>query len=72
MKIPEYDIFSGSTPEDAKWLETVKGFGAANEKMIEHAKKSPGTYFVFCQNTHRVLAQINTRIPEDIQFRESA
>jgi hypothetical protein len=72
VKIPEYDIFSGSTPQDAKWLETVKGFGAANEQMIEHAKKSPGTYFVFCHNTHKVLAQVNTRISEDIQIRESA
>lgn len=72
VKIPEYDIFSGSTPEDANWLETVKGFGAASEKMIEHANKVPGTYFVFCRNTQRVLARINTGISEDMQFCESA
>ena len=46
MKIPAYDIFSGSTPQDAMWLEAVEGFGAACEKMKEHAKKSPGAYFV--------------------------
>jgi len=72
VEIPTYDIFSGSAPQDAMWLEAVEGLDAACEKMKEHAKKSPGAYFVFCQNTHKVLANINTRISEDIQIRESA
>ena len=72
MKTPAYDIFSGSTPQDAMWLEAVEGLGAACEKMKEYAKKSPGPYFVLCQNTHMVLAHINTRISENIQIREFA
>jgi hypothetical protein len=54
------------------WLEAVEGLVAACEKMKEHAKKSPGAYFVFCQNRHKVLAHIDTRISENIQVPESA
>jgi hypothetical protein len=69
---PRYDIFSGQFDKDAMWLEAVKGLGAACNKMKERARKSPGPYFVFCQNANKVLAHIKTRISEDIQVRESA
>ena len=72
MKIPEYDIFSGSTDKDAMWLGAVEGLGAACDQMKEYAKQSPGPYFVFCQKTHAVLAHINTTISEEIRMRESA
>jgi hypothetical protein len=72
VKIPEYDIFSGSSPNDALWLEAVAGLDVACEKMMQHADKSPGPYFVFCQKTHKVLAHVNTRISKDIQVHKSA
>ena len=58
MKIPQYDIFSGRADKYAEWLEVVEGLGAAVDKMNEHAVQSPGRYFVFCSNTHAVLASI--------------
>jgi hypothetical protein len=72
LNIVWYDIFSGQFDKDAMWLEAVEGLGAACDKMNERAKKSPGPYFVFCQNANKVLAHINTRISENIQIRESA
>jgi hypothetical protein len=66
VKCPQYDIFSGHIDKDALWLEAVDGPGAACDRMKEHAKQTPGPYFVFCQKTHKVLAHIDTRISENI------
>ncbi len=72
MKIPGYDIFSGSTNNDAVRLDAVEGLGAACDKMKKYAKQTPGPYFVFCRKTHAVLAHINTTISDEIRIDESA
>lgn len=75
MRIPTYDIFAGSQG-DALWLEAVAGLGAACDRMKERAAQSPGIYFVFCTETHKVMATIDSskdgevRRPED--YSESA
>jgi hypothetical protein len=60
MRIPTYDLFSGSQYDGPVWLETVEGLAAACERMREHSQKSPGEYFVLCATTHRILASIDT------------
>lgn len=59
-KIPRYDIFSGPFGEDARWLEAVEGAGKALDRMKLLAGEVPGPYFVFCQQTHCVMASMNT------------
>ncbi len=72
MKVPQYDIFSGRIDKDAIWLESVDGLAAAVSRMKDYARQSPGCCFVFCCNSHAVLASINTPLVEDIENRESA
>jgi len=60
MKIPQYEIFSGRADRDAVWLEAVDGLGPAVDRMKDYATQSPGSYFVFCRNTHALLASIDT------------
>jgi hypothetical protein len=67
MVVPQYDIFRGRRDKDAVWLEAVDGLGAANDRMKEHARRMPGSYFVFCQQTHVVLARIDTSVSSDAQ-----
>ncbi len=72
MKVPTYDIFSGSADKDAIWLDAAEGLAEACKKMKEYAERSPGEYFVFCQSNRKILASIDTCISADIQTRESA
>jgi len=60
MDAPRFDIFSGQTDKNAVWVESVEGLGNASERMLELVQKTPGSYFVFFLNTHRVLAAIDT------------
>jgi hypothetical protein len=60
MKFPQFDIFSGIPGKDAVWLEAVYGLVQARDRMTEHAMNQPGPYFVFCQQTRRVLASVDT------------
>lgn len=61
MKDPVFDIFSGTTDNDAVWLEAVAGLSSARDRMEEIAAQSPGQYFVFGQQDHSILARIDTR-----------
>jgi hypothetical protein len=72
MRVPKYDIFSGLRDKDAVWLECVEGLGAAYEHMKEFAAKSPGPYFVFCPQTHKILASIDTSNVQKHERRASA
>jgi hypothetical protein len=72
MMVAKYDIFSGLRDKDAVWLECVEGLGAAYERMKKIAAKSPGPYFVFCAQTHAVLASIDTSKIENHERRASA
>jgi|HubBroStandDraft_4_1064222.scaffolds.fasta_scaffold3141331_1 hypothetical protein len=73
MNVPPYDIFAvRNNIKDVKWLEAVDGLGAANDRMKEHAQRIPGSYFVFCQRTHAVLARIDTSFMADATKRKRA
>jgi hypothetical protein len=71
MSVPLYDVFRGHPNKEALWIEAVDGLGAANDRMKEHAQRIPGSYFVFCQRTHAVMARIDTSVSSDAQ-RKSA
>jgi hypothetical protein len=58
---PAYDIFSGFTNKDAVWIEAVASLSKARRRMEEIARKSPGRYFLFSQETHSVVERIDTR-----------
>jgi hypothetical protein len=60
MRIPTYDLFSGSQDNGPVWLETVEGLAAACERMRERSAQDPGEYFVLCATTHKILASIHT------------
>jgi hypothetical protein len=60
-----YDIFSGKYgSKDAHWVESTEGRGNACMRMKELAAENRGCYFVFCHETHRILAHIDTTIPK--------
>ena len=74
MQLPMYYIFSGAfRGKDVMWLESVKGLGAADERMKQLAAEKPGPYFVLSADTHSVFASIDTSIQRGIRaWRESA
>lgn len=57
----EFDIFTGTSNTDARWVEAAPGLAAARERMEAIAYTLPGQYFVFSQRTHAILARIDTR-----------
>jgi hypothetical protein len=72
MRFPTYDIFCGHVDKDAVWIETVDGLGAATDRMKQLAEEKPGPYFVFCTETHKVLASIHTFARHNSARRASA
>jgi len=72
MTVPTYHIFSGFPDRDASWLEAVEGLGVAHDRMRERAVQAPGAYFVFCPQTHTVLASIDTSRPHKREGQASA
>jgi hypothetical protein len=61
MKEPTFDIFKGTSDKDAIWVEAVQGLAKACQRMEEIAENFPGEYFVFSQQSHSILARVNTR-----------
>lgn len=47
MNDPMYDLFKGTSREDALWIETVKGLQPAIERMKSLALTASSDYFVF-------------------------
>jgi hypothetical protein len=72
MRVPTYDIFSGTGYQDAKWLEAVEGLSAACERMKHLADQMPGPYFVFSTDSKAVLAAIDTTKPRAAQERAAS
>ena len=59
--VPEFDIFLGSGENNALWLESVEGLGAAVKRMHEIAAKRPGMYFVLNLRDRVIVAKTDTR-----------
>ena len=62
MSGPSFDIFSGTSGEDALWLENVEGLSNARERMTRLAAQTPGRYFIFSSETQSILARIETGV----------
>ena len=60
MTEPTFDIFSGSSNQDAVWIEAVEGLSAARERMEQIATENPGKYFLFSASSHAILARVET------------
>jgi DNA-binding NarL/FixJ family response regulator len=56
LKVPVFDIFSGTADKDAAWVETVAGLSSARGRMEAIAAEKPGHYFVFSRRDHSILA----------------
>ena len=54
-----FDILSGSVDKNAFWLERVEGLEKAKRRMEAIATKQPERYFLFCDFSHTVVAQID-------------
>ena len=59
MKVPRFDIFSG-TDKHAQWIEVVEGLAAASRRMEFHAAKRPGKYFIFNCSEHTIADSTDT------------
>jgi hypothetical protein len=55
----KFDIFPGTIDKNAFWLERVEGLENAKRRMEEIATKRHERYFVFCDFSHTVVAQID-------------
>lgn len=59
MKVPRFDIFSG-TEKNAQWIEVVEGLDAASQRLEFYAAKCPGKYFLFDCSEHTIACDIDT------------
>jgi len=60
MSEPTFDIFSGTSEKDARWLESADGLPAARERMEHLAAVRPGAYFLYSPSSHSILATTDT------------
>ena len=63
MKVPRFDIFSG-TDNNAQWIEVADGLDTASRRMEFYAANCPGKYFVFNCSEHTIADTIDTSPPE--------
>lgn len=60
MSEPTFDIFSGTSEKDARWLESATGLATARERMEHLAAVRPGAYFLYSPLSHSILATRDT------------
>jgi hypothetical protein len=60
MSEPTFDIFSGSSDKDARWLESIEGLSKARERMERLAEVRPGAYFLYDPASHSILAKTDS------------
>jgi hypothetical protein len=57
MSEPTFDIFSGTSDKDARWLESIDGLSKALGRMESLAEIRPGAYFLYDPVNHSILAK---------------
>jgi hypothetical protein len=67
-----YDIFEGVREKNPIWLESVNDISLAFSRMRELAHSRPGPYFIFCAQTHAVIARVDTSAAEEKKLARSA
>ena len=53
-----YDIFLGTSEQDALWLEAVEGLSRAKERLSQIAAHKPGNYFIFSSQAQAIIARL--------------
>jgi hypothetical protein len=66
MSEPTFDIFSGTSDKDARWLESIEGLLQARNRMTHIAAVRPGEYFLYSPESHTILAKSSTA--KSLQF----
>jgi hypothetical protein len=66
MSEPTFDIFSGTSDKDARWLESIEGLPKARGRMEHLAEVRPGAYFLYDPASHSILA--NTDSSRQLQY----
>jgi hypothetical protein len=64
MKTAPYDIFRKDLLGTPVWMESVDDIEAAELRMMELARRSPGEYFVFCQESQEIVSNTAPRLSQ--------
>ncbi len=64
MKATPYDIFRKDLLGTPVWMEAVDNIETAKLRMMELADRSPGEYFVFCQESHEIVSNTAPRLSQ--------
>jgi len=62
MKATPYDIFRKDLLGTPVWMEAVDNIETAKLRMMELAGRSPGEYFVFCQESQEIVSNTAPRL----------
>jgi hypothetical protein len=60
MREQMFDIFSGTSDKDARWLESAEELSTARARMEHLATVRPGAYFLYSPASHSILAKCDT------------
>ena len=63
-QVRTYDIFSGTQNTDPEWIGSVIGYEAAYERVQAMSTDKPGSYFILCSSTNRIVYAVNTTMRE--------
>ncbi len=64
MKAAPYDIFRKDLLGTPVWMEAVEDIEMAKLRVTELAGRSPGEYFVFCQESQEIVSNTAPRLSE--------
>jgi hypothetical protein len=62
MKDAPFDIFRRDLLGTPVWMEAVHDLETAKNRMNELAGRSPGEYFVFCQESQEIVSSTPARL----------
>jgi hypothetical protein len=71
MSEQTFDLFSGASDKDARWLESVEGLSEARERMEHIAAVRPDAYFLYDPLSRSVLAKADTTKQLQFETQES-
>ena len=61
MRAAPYDIFRKDLLGTPVWMESVPDVETANRRVTELVTRSPGEYFVFSQETEKIVSDTAPR-----------
>jgi hypothetical protein len=62
MNDSPYDLFRRDLLGTPVWMEAVQDLETAKDRMIALAGRSPGEYFVFCQESQEIVSSTPARL----------